>query len=105
MTTANELEREFSNVGVPQGARASPGLGNLEMTDLLLNLARNKVFNIAFADDLVVVLETRSVNELQKMFKNKMLLIESWCRIAGLKLRTEKSQTLKLEKWELDQSR
>ena len=68
MTTADELEREPSNVGVLQGARARPGLGSLGMTDLFLNLTRNKIFNIALADDLAVVLEKRSVNKLQKMF-------------------------------------
>lgn len=89
-----------SNVGVPQGGRASPGLWCLGMTDLLLNLTKNNIFNIAFADDLAIVLEGRSMNELQKTFEGAVLVIENWCRSAGLRLSVEKSQILNLGKCE-----
>lgn len=96
--------KRTTNIGVPQGGRASPGLWNLGMTDLLLNLTKNKIFNIAFADDLAVVLEARSLKELRKKFETATKVIENWCRGAELKLSAEKSQLLSLGKFSIDQN-
>lgn len=98
-TGAGTLRRK-SEIGCPQGGRASPGLWRIGMNDMLVNLTKNKILNVAFADDLALIIKANTLKRITKKFGDAINIIEQWCESAGLKLSVEKSQVLDIGKCE-----
>ena len=87
------LNRE-PNMGCPQGGRASPGLWRLAINEVLKKLTKNHICNVAYADDLAVLLQAKTLKALKKRFKETMQVISGWCERAGLKLSVEKCRVM-----------
>ena len=81
-----------SSRGCPQGGRASPILWKIGMNSLLDKLEEKKVEFVAYADDLILVLEEESTSDLQKKLSYVMNLINDWCATAELKINTNKTE-------------
>lgn len=56
----NGRESVNTHLGVPQGMRTSPILFNIYIEEIGINLAKNNMEGIFFADDLVCVAEGRN---------------------------------------------
>lgn len=83
------ITREIK-IGCPQGGKASPCIWNITMNDLLINLTKEKLFNIAYADDLTVIIDGESVKEMKVKMIKTLSIIDCWCKSTGLKLSTSK---------------
>ena len=83
-----------SSRGCPQGGCASPTLWKIGMNSLLIKLDQAKIKNVAFADDLTLVLCEDSEYRLQRKLDEAMKIIEEWCSKAELAINANKTQVM-----------
>ena len=75
-----------SSRGCPQGGCASPTLWKIGVNSLLIKLDQAKIKNVAFADDLTLVLCEDSEHRLQRKLDEAMKIIEECCSKVELAL-------------------
>lgn len=62
------------------------------------------IVNVAFADDLAVLLTAKTLRGLIERFETVVNVVSLWCERAGLVLSVEKCQILELGKRKADES-
>lgn len=88
--------------GCPQGGCASPSLWRIGMNNLLNNIDKVKnVSAIAFADDLLLLVNSNDILSLEKLINNVWTIIDEWCVRAELQLNLDKTNFMLLKKQKL----
>lgn len=90
------LLKRTSQIGCPQGGKASPTLWNIGMNDLLINLNSLNIFNLAYADDLIMIIESNYEITVEISIIEALRAIDKWCASTGLSLSTQKSQIVNI---------
>lgn len=93
MTNSNGSEWIEVVRGCPQGFIAGPYMWNLSMNDLLNLLDEN----VAYADDLVVVMEGDTREGVERKVKERMRVVNDWGNTAGVKVSQEKTVCMLLK--------
>ena len=84
--------------GCPQGSVLGPACWNLMFDDLLRSLEASIGNNfVAYADDLLVLVEGDSRNELEKKGQGIADQISSWCSSAKLQISARKTEAIVLK--------
>jgi len=82
--------------GCPKGSCCGPGLWNIQYNPIL-NLRYTKHTKIiAFADDLVLMVEAESIGEAEKFANIKLKKIAEWATDNKIKFNEEKSKVMLL---------
>jgi hypothetical protein len=91
-----------SSRGCPQGGCASPTLWRIAMNSLLneLNIIKN-IVPVAFADDLIVLINANSLKVLDQLIKDTWSIINKWCDRAELKVNVDKTNFMLIKKRKL----
>ena len=71
-------EWKETTMGCLQGGRASPGLWIIGMNGLLQNLEKDQHFNVAFADDLTLIVNGCTHREIEEKFNQVIKIIGEW---------------------------
>lgn len=81
--------------GVPQEDTSSPTLWNVAMWLLLNKLKKIKnLMPVSFANDLLLLIEAKSIRELMAIFGRTKRIVMNWCREAGLRISHQNSQMM-----------
>lgn len=93
----NEI-RKLTNRGCPQGSILGPLSWILAFNRLLktLEIETNNKF-VAYADDLLVVLEGNSREEIEKQGNHVVKIIQEWCKTAKLEISETKTEGIYLK--------
>lgn len=94
--SAGEVSKAVSK-GCPQGSVLGPCLWNLIFDDLLNLISAHGYEPIAYADDLVVVVQGRSRLDLQLKSQLIVNIIEEWCHNRKLQLSSTKTEMILLK--------
>lgn len=85
--------------GCPQGGCASPFLWRVGMNSLLEKLKDVKCLKFtAYADDLILMISTSDLNQLEIKLRESFDIINSWCTTTELKLNLDKTKFMLLNK-------
>lgn len=93
----NEESVKTLTKGCPQGSVLGPILWNVLFEDFLRMATGEGTSLIAYADDVVLLVEGGSRNELEERGRNAIGSIEEWSRMAKLVFSSEKSQLIMLK--------
>lgn len=77
--------------GCPQGGCASPTLWKIGMNNLLKEIEKLNVKFSAYADDLIVLISSNSLDELENRLNQLWQIIEKWCLAADLQINRKKT--------------
>jgi hypothetical protein len=92
----NSSAEKAINRGCPQGVCCGPGLWNIQY-DAVLNLQYKKHTRvIAFADDLLVMIQAESIGEVENNANIEMDKIARWATDNKIKFNEEKSKVMVL---------
>ena len=96
-TLNNKTHTREIRKGVPQGAILSPTLWNIVMDELLTDLEQSELgFQIAFADDLNLLLSDNDAMILEYKANTVIKKATDWGNRNGLKFNTTKTQIMKI---------
>jgi hypothetical protein len=84
-----EYEREI-NLGCPQGSASGPWLWNI-MFDDIFELNDTDVLLQGFADDLILIVYAKSIEELQQITNEKLEKIKIWAKNNKITFNVEKT--------------
>lgn len=94
--SAGEVHKVVSK-GCPQGSVLGPCLWNLIFDELINLISTWGCEPIAYADDLVVLIQGRSRLDLQQKAQDIVIKIESWCLERRLQLSPTKTEMILLK--------
>lgn len=80
--------------GVPQGSILGPLLWNIMYNDVLMLDIPDEANIIGFADDIVVTISARYLDEVELLANETMEIINSWMKNAGLELAEHKTEVV-----------
>ena len=86
-TTHTESARSKIVCGVPRGSALGPALFSLYINDLP---QQTKFHTNLFADDTVLIMKDKNVNNLQRMVNEELQLIDNWMKFNRLSLNCAK---------------
>ena len=72
------------------------------MNDLLTNLEKSDTDELAYADDLAMIIAGQTKAEVKHRVEQAIDVVENWCQSAKLKISTEKSQLLNVGRLDFD---
>lgn len=87
----NETVWKAVERGCPQGSVAGPAVWNMMMNDLLIVLERVGCKIVAYADDLLLIVEGDSRSELERKGTDYMTYVRAWSDYAGVAVSLDKS--------------
>lgn len=96
--SSRESFKRRTKIGCPQGGKASPCIWLIGMNDLLNDLDKLEIMSLAFADDLIMILNGKSIKEVEKRISSVLTCINDWCKRAGLKINADKSVLMNVGK-------
>lgn len=82
--------------GCPQGSISGPIIWNIMMDELLTTLTTAGIRHVAYADDLLLIIDGRSRDTLELSSNAAMELVVSWGARVGLQVSFEKTEALML---------
>lgn len=89
------------NKGCPQGSLLGPVLWNIVFNELLEEFEKAGIKIVAFADDVVIVVEGNTRNQIETIGQKAVEIAEKWCQKFKMKL-SEKKTVMMLCKGKLD---
>lgn len=94
-----EAETVWASVrrGCPQGSICGPAMWNMVMNDLLVDLTNDGFCAIAYADDLVVLVEESTRILLEEKGRRVAEAVLNWGERVGVSINTEKSVNMMLK--------
>ena len=98
MTVNNSSAEKVIPRDFPQGACCGPGLWNIQYDTVLNHQYKKHMRDIAFADDLLVMIRDESIDEVQNNSNIEMDKIANWARDNKIKFNEEKSKVMLLTK-------
>ena len=95
----NRMDEIWMNVerGCPQGSIAGPYLWNLCMNELLNRINERNERYVAYADDLVIVVEGNARVDLERMGNECMEIVYEWGERSGVSVSSEKTVCMMLK--------
>ena len=81
----------------PQGSICGPYIWNLVMDTLLRQLDRQNVICVAYADDLLIMIESNNRVGLKRKGNESMSIVKEWVESVGLKASEDKSVCMLLK--------
>lgn len=89
--------------GTPQGSAISPTLFCLAIDPLLLELKKQHIDTIVFADDICLMVSGNlGFDSLFDRMNKGMKIVQKWCESSGLKVNTEKTQLVMFTRTRFD---
>lgn len=82
--------------GCPQGSICGPAIWNVMMDDLLLTLAERGIRHVAYADDLLIIVEGRSRTVLEEAAVQALQLAADWGGRVGVDISFTKTEAMML---------
>ncbi|KAJ3639205.1 hypothetical protein Zmor_004074 [Zophobas morio] len=83
--------------GCPRGSICGPYIWNLVMDTLLRQLEIRNVICVAYADDLLIMVESNNRVELERKGSESMSIVREWAESVGLKVSEDKSVRMLLK--------
>lgn len=83
--------------GCPQGSIAGPAMWNMMVNDLLVVLSRIDCKVVAYADDLLIIVEGMSRAELERKGTDCMRYVSAWGEYVGVGVSMTKSECMLLK--------
>lgn len=83
--------------GCPQGSIAGPAIWNLMVDDLLHTLTNNGCKVVAYADDLLLLVEGNSRAEIERLGREFMILVTAWGLNVGVGVSKDKTVCMLLK--------
>lgn len=68
------------------------------MNDLLTNLEKEEIFNLAYADDLAIVISSNNETGLESKLNKSLEINEGWCKLTSLSISCKKYQIVSIGK-------
>ena len=93
---SQEFRREVTQ-GCPQGSICDPFIWNLVMNDLLLSLFNAGVKSVAYADDLLILVEGNSRKDIEDRGTDMMGIVADFADRVGLTISTSKTECMLLK--------
>lgn len=80
--------------GCAQGSKCGPGLFMIVMNDLLAKISTTEIKAVAYADDLLLIISSKSIQTIQAKTKAILKLIKAWGALSGLSFNPNKTQSM-----------
>ena len=84
---------KFTSKGCPQGSILGPEFWDINLEPLLQNLSadENIKTSVAYADDLLILIEGNSRRQLEQRGRDALAVVGAWCSAAKLKVSASKT--------------
>lgn len=86
----DSVERRVTR-GCPQGSIAGPAVWNLMVDSLLHTLTSNGCKVVAYADDLLLLIEANSRNDIERLARDNLSLVIAWGLHVGVEVSKDKT--------------